>query len=88
MTKRSRPEACEIKWPVDSGQQSDEVNLEKRPGISKGEPMDKLTTVGDTICKEEAISSFQVAVAEVAEEEVLGDGAFWSILSRAGYSSW
>ena len=86
MTKRPRPEEGEIKWPVDSGQPGNEVNSGKRHEISKEELIDKLATVGNTVCKEETIVSAQVAVVEVAVAEVLGDGPFWSLLSQVGYS--
>ena len=37
---------------------------------------------------EVAVAEVAKAVAEVATTELEGDGAFWSLLSQVGYSSW
>ena len=113
MTKRPRPEECEVVWPVNLTQPDIEIDPGKRPeGIKEGEgwsvaPSDHSGCGGkaadfhqsvciDVACAEVAVAnvaSVDVSLTgeydtEVAPNEVLGDGPFWALLSRAGYSSW
>ena len=117
MTKRPRPEDCEVVWPVNPTQPSSEIHSDKRPednkeeaeprAVAGGHPGNEKEATGThTICADVACTNVgcaEVAVAnvagadvsltgesddEVATPEFLGDGPFWALLSRAGYSRW
>lgn len=87
MTKRPRPEECEIIWPVDSTQPDSKTSASKRPEVneegeeSRGAPGshpvgEKGATGPHTLCVDVAcanVACAEVAVAIVAEANVSFD---------------
>lgn len=91
MAKRARPKEGVVELPYGEGERGGEFEIEE---VSKfeGERLKEEVATGETVggltCKEETITSEHVVAADVAVEDELEDGSFWSLLIWDGYTIW
>lgn len=91
MTKRARPEEDVTELPPDNGEHSGEVMSEERLEVNQEGLTVELTivvVVGEATREEGVTVPEEVVAAELAAEEDLDDGSFWSLLMRVGYTHW
>lgn len=88
MAKRPRPEEAVIEPPSESANRENEGGTKEVPEAVREGPKERLGSTSEAVGSGQVSSSVQGATAEVAQDEALDDGSFWSLLLRAGYTSW